>query len=176
MSCIKEFTCTRTFRGGDLYWNTANYQYILRGWKWPNHYFNLCNYFIKLYYRSNIVKKKFLKEWKCFDYNILLSTSISTGVPFNLKLNHILYIIDLDLIKLTISVMRLAEEWRKSICFRRLHSYVYESLDRNELLISQQSTCKLGRNLSNKEICTQSFWDTLFNCRRWIYSRALLWL
>lgn len=82
MSCIKEFTCTRTFRGGDLYWNTANYQYILRGWKWPNHYFNLCNYFMKLYYRSNIVKKKFLKEWKCFDYNIhvLLSTSIPTGV------------------------------------------------------------------------------------------------
>lgn len=82
MSCIKEFTCTRTFRDGDLYWNTANYQYILRGWKWPNHYFNLCNYFMKLYYRSNIVKKKFLKEWKCFDYNIhvLLSTSIPTGV------------------------------------------------------------------------------------------------
>lgn len=41
----------------------------------------------------------------------------------------------MDFIKIILSVMI-----GRTSCFSLLHSYVYESLDRNELLISQQCT------------------------------------
>lgn len=54
----------------------------------------------------------------------------------------------MDLIKIILSVMI-----GRTSCFSLLHSYVYESLDRNELL----NSVPVQLRNSNKEICTQSF-------------------
>lgn len=51
-----------------------------------------------------------------------------TGVPFHLKAKSytcIVYSRDFDLIKLSLSVMRLAEGRGRSICVSLLHSYMF---------------------------------------------------
>lgn len=48
----------------------------------------------KTYFLSNIVKYGNFNTEKYFDYNVLLSTFISTGVPYHLKQANISYIDD----------------------------------------------------------------------------------